>query len=631
MSGIARMVNGKRTIGLKMALISWIGLLGLLALGGIGFWASSYLTRTATSALQGSARALERYTVTSETALQSEAQARALAELTAGLIDLQQAVVDGSTHRNKGVTVEALLQQARELARKAEIVRSVPGGERPIPGTKGLTLADQVVGNFGDVATLLEYELPDLFAASPGSEDFNRLQGSIAVSLTGMYWFISRTLGELSEHIGAEVTRVRSELAAVSKESNRLSEKAREDLAAASQKSTLALVATFAATVLILGIYFPLFALGIIRPLKKTVEMAEKLRRGRVEARLDVGRRTDEFGDMARALNTFADDLEQEIVASLKKLARGDLRFEVEPVDDQDVVRGALKKLGEDLNGVLGQVQAAGEQIDTSASEVANSSQSLSQGAIGQASALEEITSSMNQVSAQTRLNAENAGQARTFAEEASGLASQGNQQMGAMVSAMGEISEAGQDILKVIKSIDEIAFQTNLLALNASVEAARAGQHGKGFAVVAEEVRNLAARSAKAASESAELINRSVARTENGSKLAGETAESLARILNSVTKVNDLVAEIAAASNEQAQGISQITDGLGQIDQVTQQNTASAEQSAAASEQLSSMAARLGEMLAGFTLKQTAGPPRETGRAASSCPERNFLAGAGA
>ncbi|PNU18696.1 chemotaxis protein [Geothermobacter hydrogeniphilus] len=344
----------------------------------------------------------------------------------------------------------------------------------------------------------------------------------------------------------------------------------------------------------------------VSRPLHQTVEMIEEMEKGHLDRRLNMDRK-DEMGRMAKAMDAFADSLQNEVVASLQRLATGDLTFSIEPRDNRDVVRGALQKLEQDLNRVMLDIQSSGEQIAAGAGQVSDSSQSLSQGATESASSLEEISASMNEMSSQTRQNAENADQANRLSDEAQAAAEKGNQQMQEMVSAMGEIADAGQNISKIIKVIDEIAFQTNLLALNAAVEAARAGQHGKGFAVVAEEVRNLAARSARAARETAELIEGSVDLTERGSHIAGQTAEALGKIVDGVTKVSNLVSEIAAASNEQAQGIAQVNQGLAQIDQVTQQNTANAEEGAAASEELSSQAAQLHNMLSRFKLKQHA------------------------
>lgn len=288
-------------------------------------------------------------------------------------------------------------------------------------------------------------------------------------------------------------------------------------------------------------------------------------------------------------------------------IARGDLTQEVNIFSQKDQLGNALKTMLDGLREMVGGIQIAGEQIASGSGQVADASQELSQGATESAASLEEVTASMNQMAGQVRTSAENACTANQLSSESQQAAETGDQQMAEMVSAMEEINQSGQNISKIIKVIDEIAFQTNLLALNAAVEAARAGQHGKGFAVVAEEVRNLAARSAKAAEETAELIESSVVLTDRGAQMAQQTADGLKGIMEGTTKVSDLLEEIAAASNEQAQGISQVTTGLSQIDQVTQQNTASAEESAAASEELSGQAVQMLGMMKKFKLNNDA------------------------
>ncbi len=396
--------------------------------------------------------------------------------------------------------------------------------------------------------------------------------------------------------------------------------------AAAGLKHTLEIAASTATTlnmasnIMIAGLVVALalaagvayfITISITRPVTRTVHMLDEMAKGHLDMRLNMDR-GDEIGRMAAVMDRFSDSLQEEMVTSLEKLADGDLTFDATPHDEADVIRNSLKKTGDDLNVMIGDILTATEQVASGAGQVSDASQALSQGATEQAASLEEITSSMTEMASQTKLNAENAAQANQLAGQTRAAAEGGNAKMQEMVKAMGEINEAGENISKIIKVIDEIAFQTNLLALNAAVEAARAGRHGKGFAVVAEEVRNLAARSAKAAKETAELIEGSVEKTRNGTQIAEATSEALAEIVSSVTKVTDLVGEIAAASNEQAQGINQTNQALSQIDQVTQQNTASAEESAAASEELSGQAMHMKEMMTRFKLRDLG---RSTGR----------------
>jgi len=349
---------------------------------------------------------------------------------------------------------------------------------------------------------------------------------------------------------------------------------------------------------------FLLISKLVVKPIGRTKQMIQELERGHLGTRLNMVQ-SDEIGQMARTMDSFSESLEYEVIGSLNKMAEGNLAFSVTPRDDHDVIRGALLKTGDDLNILMEQIDAAADQMASGAGQVTDSSQSLSQGATQQATSLEEVSSSLMQMATQTRTNAENANQADSLSGQARQAAKKGTAQMQDMVTAMSEINEASQSISKIIKVIDEIAFQTNLLALNAAVEAARAGKHGKGFAVVAEEVRSLAARSAKAAKETAALIEGSVEKVANGSEIATQTSQALDEIGAGIIQVSELIKEIAAASNEQAEGISQVNKGLDQIDQVTQQNTALAEESAAAAQELSAQAAQLQEMLDRFTLKR--------------------------
>ncbi len=370
---------------------------------------------------------------------------------------------------------------------------------------------------------------------------------------------------------------------------------------------------------------------AITLPLLKAMGFAQALQLGDLSSRIRMNAK-HEIGVLCTALDQAADALEAKAELA-KSIAGGDLTREVPVASEQDTLGKALVQMTNNLRDLIGEFKTIISQVDSGSNEVSSASQSLSQGATEQAASLEEITSTMTEIGSQTKVNAENATQANQLATTARDSADKGNTHMGQMVEAMKEIEVSSQEIAKIIKAIDDIAFQTNLLALNAAVEAARAGRHGKGFAVVAEEVRNLAARSAKAARETADLIEGSNAKVRNGTTIAAETQEALQEIVDSITKATDLVGEIAAASNEQAQGIAQVGQGLQQLDSVTQQNTASAEETASAAEELSSQAQTLRQAVSRFRTGQddAAGVPSVSGPAPAPSSSRQLSASSAA
>jgi methyl-accepting chemotaxis protein len=250
------------------------------------------------------------------------------------------------------------------------------------------------------------------------------------------------------------------------------------------------------------------------------------------------------------------------------------------------------------LSRSITRLTTGAEQVGSASEQVAGASQSLAEGASEQASSLEETSSSLEEMSSMTKQNAENAKQANILAADASTSADKGTLAMDGMSKAIQEIKKSSDETAKIIKVIDEIAFQTNLLALNAAVEAARAGEAGKGFAVVAEEVRNLAQRSAEAAKNTSSLIEGSHKNAENGVRATEELIGILGEITMSIKKVSGLVNEVAAANEEQSQGIGQVNSAVAQMDQVIQQTVSNAEESSAASEELAAQAQQMQEVV---------------------------------
>jgi len=299
----------------------------------------------------------------------------------------------------------------------------------------------------------------------------------------------------------------------------------------------------------------------------------------------------------------------RDAVALADAVAKGDLSIRVAHVakDETGELMAALNAMTGKLNALVTRVRSGADSIATAAAEVATGNLDLSSRTEQQAGSLEESASALEQLTGTVRNNADNARQGSALAAGASHVAARGGAVVEQVVVTMGEIDESARRIVDIISVIDGIAFQTNILALNAAVEAARAGEQGRGFAVVAGEVRTLAHRSASAAREIKALIDTSVEKVGNGTRLVGEAGATMREVVASVRRVTDIMSEISAASREQSIGIEQVNGAIARMDQVTQQNAALVEEAAAATESMQEQAHSLAEAVSVFRLDATA------------------------
>ena len=347
-----------------------------------------------------------------------------------------------------------------------------------------------------------------------------------------------------------------------------------------------------------------------LKPLKKISEAGKEVAGGNFDVEIHYPQQ-DEIGELSRSISEVI-GRSKKIVFDLRDrldaMAGGNFTENLESeeyVGDYAPLLESLKHIQEDMNRTLQEVHASSVQVLSSAEQVNTGAQSLSQGATEQASSIEELSANMQDISHSIQASTKTAGDAYKLQGEAGVAVLQSNEKMEEMRKAMDDITAKSNEISKIIKTIDDIAFQTNILSLNAAIEAARAGAAGKGFAVVADEVGNLAQKSAKAAQNTGLLIEETIEAVEKGAKITEETAESLNSVSKSTEEVNTLIEKISSASSKDLEGITSLNQGLQQISSVVQANSATAEQSAAASEELTGQANKMNELVERFQLKE--------------------------
>ena len=373
--------------------------------------------------------------------------------------------------------------------------------------------------------------------------------------------------------------------------------------------TTIAILTSDIVAIIITLILCSILLKSILIPLKEIRQVAESISKGDLKQEIKF-KGTNEFGRLAESMRSTVKTLSSyigNIDSTLEQLASKDLTntINIDYIGDFAPIKESLEEITDSLNLTISQMNDSAELVASGAAQVANSSQISSQAAEEQASSVEELAVSVSEISHHVTDNAAYAAKASDFANEVGSQLLSGNKQMDHMLVAISEINSASDQIAKIIKTIEDIAFQTNILALNAAIEAARAGEAGKGFAVVADEVRDLAGKSADAAKSTTELIKNSINAVENGTKIANGTADTLKTVVEGASQITQMIDNISVSSKQQADSLEQINVAVNQITQTIQTNSAATEECAATSQEMNGQAACMAQLVAEFKLRR--------------------------